>query len=426
MKELMPKQILRGTLKVPAKPITIKYTPHEGQKPFHQSKHRVRILVAGVRGGKTVAGLMEAVYYAGRPRSLIWWVAPYLETAKKAQQQLIELVPRELFYRVTRTPPSIQFINGSLMEFKSADNPEGLLGVGLDLLVIDEAASIKEDIWQSYLRPRLSDPHRLGHAIFIGTPKGINWFYKLYLKGQLKSSDPNYDPNYKSWKFPTWQNPYIKKREITQAQKDLPPQIFAQEYGAEFIEQLGSIFGDITPNIQGALQPPRPGATYYAGVDFGKEYSYTAITILNQQGHLDYFERFRKQQWTTQLSRVVKACQRYRATLLVDATGLGDPLYDHLRNTYPNTHPYKITAQTKAKLIENLQLALAHQEITFPDIPELTNELKIFGSSLSKTGQPQLTAPKGFTDDCVIALALAAWQFTQRKALKPSIEIIEL
>ena len=105
--------------------------------------------------------------------------------------------------------------NGALIEVKSADNPEALVAVGLDLLIITEAALVKQEAWEISLRPRLSSPGRLGMAIFNGTPKGKNWFYHLYLRGQ----DMN-QPDWKSWNKPTLDNPYIDPAEIEKAKTE--------------------------------------------------------------------------------------------------------------------------------------------------------------------------------------------------------------
>jgi len=45
-----------------------------------------------------------------------------------------------------------------------------------------------------------------------------------------------------------------------------------------------------------------------------------------------------------------------------------------------------------------------------PPIPELINELKLYGYKSMRSGNVQYGAPQGYHDDCVVALALAAWQ----------------
>ena len=55
-------------------------------------------------------------------------------------------------------------------------------------------------------------------------------------------------------------------------------------------------------------------------------------------------------------------------------------------------------------------------EITYPEIPWLINELKIFGYE-NKNGKIVYEAPQGYHDDCVIALALACWHLKEKPLL---------
>ena len=89
--------------------------------------------------------------------------------------------PREAEHRM-------EFPSGGVVEVKSAHNPESLRGAGLDLLVMDEAAYVREEAWTSSLRPALTD--RRGKALFISTPRGRNMFYRLWKDGGGDKADP--------------------------------------------------------------------------------------------------------------------------------------------------------------------------------------------------------------------------------------------
>lgn len=49
-------------------------------------------------------------------------------------------------------------------------------------------------------------------------------------------------------------------------------------------------------------------------------------------------------------------------------------------------------------------------QITILQIPKLINELKLYGYKTTSSGNVQYGAPEGYHDDCVVTLALAAWQ----------------
>ena len=52
-------------------------------------------------------------------------------------------------------------------------------------------------------------------------------------------------------------------------------------------------------------------------------------------------------------------------------------------------------------------------KFVIPLIPKLINELKLYGYKTTRSGNVQYGAPEGYHDDCVVALALAAWQLKQ-------------
>jgi len=74
----------------------------------------------------------------------------------------------------------IEFPNGARITIYGADNADSIRGKYFDGIVADELADWKPTVWEEVIRPTLAD--RLGWAIFIGTPKGINVFYELWVK----------------------------------------------------------------------------------------------------------------------------------------------------------------------------------------------------------------------------------------------------
>lgn len=215
----------------------IKFTPHEGQRAVIESRARFRVVACGRRWGKTLVSSMLTVEEATqKPERLCWWVAPVYDQAKIAFRIFLKNLPPNIM-EVNRTEKSIYFPhNGSRVEFKSADRPETLRGEGVDWLVVDEAAFVKEDAWNGALRPTLSDTH--GYALLIGTFDGDeNWFYEGYERGQ----DPEHEA-WESWRFRTADNPYIPASEIEEARRTLPQAVFEQEYESSPLSYAGAVF----------------------------------------------------------------------------------------------------------------------------------------------------------------------------------------
>ena len=381
----------------------------------------------------------EAFRWLGKPDSIVWWVAPYYNLAQLGWRRFVEAIPRAAIKRINKRDFMIEMINGSTLWFKSGDSPDSLVGEGIDFLIIDEAARIREQVWLEALRPNLSDPGRTGHMCMATTPRGHNWVYQEWLKGVTGV------PEYESWGipvveipvtkeritdvrggFPSWSNPYFKMAELESALK-LPQRVFMQEYAGRFLEDLGAVFQNITQAITGSLEPPVPGEEYYVGVDLGKVQDYTVAIVTNSIGHVVSFDRFRKKSWTRQVEDIIRIAREYNdATVFIDSTGLGDPIYDFIRVRYPHISSVKISGKSKSELIENLAISIQSGHFTYPDIPELIEELSLFGVEQTASGTVRYEAPHGFHDDCVIAAALAAWANVKVAAKKISFEWVDI
>jgi len=154
-----------------------------------------------------------------------------------AWQMLQDILPKEILKKKNESELWVDLINDSRISVKGCDNEDSLVGVGLDFIVSDEFALYKPHVWPKILRPMLTDSG--GGALFIGTPRGKNSFFDLYLKGQK-------DPNWKSWQFPTERNPFIQLEEIEEARQTLPDILFKQEYEASFEDYIGLVYPEFS------------------------------------------------------------------------------------------------------------------------------------------------------------------------------------
>lgn len=216
----------------------IGYAPHPGQVLVHRSRALRRVIASGTRWGKStcaageiVAGLLEP-----REKSLGWVVAPTFELTQRVWLRVVDLLQGKLSHRVREIIPREQRIivsnlGGGISELraKSADQPAGLLGEAVDFLVVDEATKLRDDIWPSYLMPRLID--RRGWSLLISTPEGPGWFFEEYRRGQR-----NRDPDYESWAMPSWTNPYVSREVIETQRTRLTEDNYRQQFGAEFLD----------------------------------------------------------------------------------------------------------------------------------------------------------------------------------------------
>lgn len=212
---------------------------HDGQKTVASDTHRFRVVCAGRRWGKSVLSQLIVLKWAVENKGLYWIVSPTYRQGKQIHWRgLQQIVPREWILKKNEVELSITLKNGSVIELKGAENPDALRGVKLRGLVIDEIASIRnwDWLWSEVLRPTLTDYQ--APCLFISTPKGYNHFFEIYKAGQDDTGD------YKSWRFTSYDNPYIKGEEIDAAKKELTEDTFYQEYMADFRKFTGLVYKD--------------------------------------------------------------------------------------------------------------------------------------------------------------------------------------
>jgi hypothetical protein len=396
------------------------YRPHPGQREVHACALPRRVVACGVRWGKTLSSAMEGLAAAMEPRtdSIGWVVAPTYDLADRVFRQIVSTAMEHIQHRVVSVREHdrrilIRNLGGGISEIrgKSADNPVSLLGEGLDWLIVDEAARLKPSIWEAHLSQRLLD--RKGWALLISTPRGKGWYYDLWRRGQGQ------DPLYKSWNQPSWTNPRLDQESIEAERGRLPERVFKQEYGAEFLEGSGQVFRNVRDCATGGWEEPKPGATYYAGLDLAKVEDYTVLTVLDAAGNVVAVDRFHRLDWGLQITRVESTARRFqRARMTVDTTGVGEPIYEALRKAGCRVEPYTFTQKSKDALINHLAMMLENKAIRLPSPglwPEGIDELEAFEYSVTDRGTMRTGAPSGMHDDCVISLALAAWNLRRIK-----------
>ncbi|WP_439946499.1 terminase large subunit domain-containing protein [Streptomyces sp. BBFR109] len=284
--------------------------------------------------------------------------------------------------------------NGSYIDFGSAERPEMMEGFGYDYAVINEGGIVfkKPSLWENTLYPMIK------HAIvrIIGTPKGKNTFESLYHR-------------YKHYSFNCYDSPFWTEQEIQNAKETMTEEAFRQEMLADFIEGAGAVFRRINDNIAGKLlDGPVEGRRYVLGADLAKHSDFTVIFIADADSRqIVYHERFNQIDWGLQKARIINAYQKFGCTSgVIDATGVGDAVFDDLQNAGLNLEGFKFTSTTKQELVSNLSVAMDNGNISYPHIPELIDELEIFAYEQRANGNFIYSAPEGFHDDEVMALGL--------------------
>ena len=248
------------------------------QKTILNTPARFKVVVAGRRGGKTFCSIAYLAQQARMPNRKCMYVAPTYRMAKQIIFDDLKqmLLKKRWIKKINESDMTIRLVNNSTIMLRSADNFDSIRGIGVDAVVIDEAADIAEEAWSAVIRPTLSD--RQGSAMIIGTPKGLNWFHDLY-------QNAKHLEDWWSLQFTTLEGGNVPESEIAQARLDLDERTFRQEYEATFVEYSGQIyyaFGE--HNIVSKPTPQDPRTPIHIGIDFNVDPGCAVIATLTAEG----------------------------------------------------------------------------------------------------------------------------------------------
>jgi hypothetical protein len=165
------------------------------------------------------------------------------------------------------------------------------------------------------------------------------------------------------------------------------------------------------------------------GCDVAKHTDWTVLIAMDAEtGRCFAMERFNHLDWPIQKERILGFARKYRGRLILDATGVGDPIFDDLKRVYGDIEPFKFTPLSKTELVQRLIVAVEQRKVSWPgprpsfapaastpgatagacqNWEVLTSEMRRYEYAIGPSGGITYSAPAGYHDDCVMALALA-------------------
>ena len=268
---------------------------------------RYKIVSSGRRWGKSYFSLMWLLKKPLEANERRWIVFPTYRQAKMVSWSILKGIFAGKQATINETELSITLDNGAKIELKGADKPDSLRGVSTTMVVMDEYAFMKENVWGEIIQPTLAESR--GEALFVGTPSGLNHFYDLFVKGQSDNSD------YKSWQFTTLDGGFISKDEVENAKKNLDKRTFQQEYEASFLTAANRCAYNFSRDIHCRVMEKSP--RMFWGIDFGVASYMTAILMCeNTAGEVYVFDEIGLQNSNT-----------FELAKLMQLKGRGLPVY---------------------------------------------------------------------------------------------------
>jgi len=367
------------------------------------SKAKYNVVCCSRQFGKTtMIEQMMLNYTLNTKNTSILYVSPTYALGKTEYRKIVDgLVKSKIILEANKTDLSIRFTNGSEIIFRTASNPNNIRGGSYDYVFVDEFAFIDPYAWQSVIRQTLNV--RGKKAILVSTPRGKNLFFELAQRGI--TGQQGYSYNYGHYS----DNPFYDIQEVNDAKLTLPEATYRQEYEAEFLDDGGSVF----PNISTTCSLENyalPGTKNYSGLDLGRLGDYTVLTTMNENGDIIDILRTNKSSWELIINSVVSTLKKYKSICMIEANGIGDPLFAEIKKSYKNVLPFQTTNTSKQEIIEDLILSMSSGSIKLPSkklFEPLYNELQTFSFKYSpQTRRIIYGVIQGFHDDCVMSLAM--------------------
>lgn len=409
-------------------PTTVTFEVHDAQRIILADDHRFQVLDCGRRFGKdhlaaikvTAHSLAHASPRGGKRYAVI---NPSYNPQGKETFRVFRLFLESggLLRRAIETAPmELRLVNGDIVFFFTMESEDNLRGGQYDGIIINEAGLIANlhAKWYEIFEPMLID--RQGWAWIMGTPKGKNDFFTFFMRGQEEFTKDGLKNDWKSFRFPTHANPFIKREELERLKREMPEDLYRQEILAEFLDTGGTVFRGLaamSKRSEGLTLLPQADACR-VGVDLGRHQDFTVLVALSPDNKVIGFDRFNQIDWEIQKQRIKSFCQRFRGKVILDSTGLGDPIHSALTAMGLNVSGTKITNDRKRQLVQNLQLLIEDGVLFVPhggqttdparDLAPLWKELQVYTYDITAGGNIKYGAPAGFHDDCVTALLLAA------------------
>lgn len=363
---------------------------------------RIAVVEASTKAGKTyacVVWLFEQALAGGRGRNY-WWVAPIYAQAKIAYRRLKRTLP-PLIATPNETELTLTLANGAVLWFKGAEHPDSLYGEDVYAAVIDEASRVREESWHA-VRSTLTATR--GPLRIIGNVRGRkNWAYQLARRAEAGDPGLAYA---KLTAYDAVEAGVLAAEEIVEAERLLPAHVFRELYLAEPVDDDSNPFG--LDAIIAAVAPLSAAPVVVFGADLARKQDWTVIIGLDAEGSVCHLARFQRP-WSETVATLLSLPD---VPLLLDATGVGDPVLDQLQRRKGQVEGFLFSARSKQQLLEGLALALSEGRLRFPD-GVIRAELEAMTYRYTRTGV-SYEPMEGMHDDAVMALALAWQQFSHR------------
>lgn len=362
------------------------------------------------------------------------YIAPTYRQAKDIAWDLLKsIVPRwACLRRPNETQMEIRMTSGAILNLKGADNENSLRGPGLAFALMDEMGYMKPHVWPQIIEPELASTG--GGAMFIGTPNGRDHFYDLFKQGRDGMD------NWKSWLLPATKPTVgflpdtprgaqlLSPGYLDQVKSETSEKFYNQEYECDFADNAGMVFDRIDENVVDDFREfPETGHRYRIGFDPALRQDWSVLAVMDLvDHHVKYVYRTNKIDAELLVERALNMSHHWTTDrgapeMVMDTTGMGDPLYERLASLGVNILPVRISGnKIKMNLVDTLAMKFNKDEIKIPRYEWLIDELKDYRYERLASGRYRYGAPAGKHDDGAVSLMMLCYQLPPKMQAQSS------
>jgi len=382
------------------------------QKKLFDSKARFVYVEGSAQSGKTTVFILWIILQALKSKegSNHFWITPSYNIASKVFKKIVLLIKKsnmEQFCNIKLQDYSIEFKGAGTIYAISSDRISSFIGITLETAVADECALFKEDSFAVLLSRFAASGGKL--RALSNVHGKSNFFYKKCREAEEgKLQDTEY---YRVTCEDAIREGITTRENIDQLRVQYLPARFMELFYCVAAEDNNSCF-DYLKIKNTKVETLNSLDPVIFGYDLASRKDFACCIGLNIYGEVCYFTRY-KSSWTVTKEKIRQLSKSYPDNyIIIDSTGVGDPIVEELSLELFNIKGYGFTNKSKEQLILSLSNWIDSKKLKiYSDyFPAIEEELQHFKYEYTRLNTIY-NGEQGYHDDTVVALALATYHF---------------
>lgn len=389
---------------------------------FHQKEVNEIVMNFSRQSGKTTLAEILLIETMVKKKCTCAYISPSYAQGRKVFREIITLLNQtQLILKKNSSELTIDLINGSFLQFFTAQSPTAIRGNTISgLLVLDECAYLPEEtpdgqlLYPMVIQPITKAKHP--KILFISTPNGKNGlFYQKYLEGLTSETTKTIECN-------IYTDSTISKEDIEELKQITPPMAWRQEYLCEFLDSSITVFEGFEKQFI-PYDKVKIIDKVWIGVDFSTVGDdETILTKLTVDGYVEQFVISGSLDSKYQKIASIINNEKNLVMAYLESNSIGEPMINEIKKLVIKKNKLsglQTTNTSKKDMVALLQTAIANNEIFFNEIDkELYQQLGVFTYTINKkTRNITFAAKPPYHDDRIMSLLMALKAREDKRAL---------